>query len=143
MSSLESLVRVHQWILDEKRQRLAGLQQLLDRMRGDLEVLEERLAAEREAAGRTLDGALAFQTIIPAAEERRDKLHNSIANIEQELEAARDEVGEAFQELRKYVTAQEIQQRQERERRRRRDQLPLDEMGVGLYRRNRAVGEKG
>ena len=37
MSSLESLVRVHQWILDEKRQRLLGLQQLLERMTGDLE----------------------------------------------------------------------------------------------------------
>lgn len=142
MSSLESLVRVHQWILDEKRQRLLGLQQLLERMAGDLEVLEEKIAAEREAASRTLDGALAFQTLIPAAEERRDKLRNSLANLEQEIEAARDEVGEAFQDLRKFATAQESQQRQERERRRRRDQVPFDEMGVGLYRRPRAVGDK-
>jgi flagellar FliJ protein len=143
VSSLESLVRVHQWILDEKRQRLLGLQQLFDRMGGDLEVLEEKLAAEREAASQTIDGALAFQAIIPAIQDRRDKLRDSLANLEQELETARDEVGEAFQELRKYVSAQEIQQRQERERRRRREQVPLDEMGVGLYRRNRAVGDKG
>jgi len=143
MSNLESLARVHQWILDEKRQRLAGLTQLLERMAGDLEVLEEQLAAEREAASRTLDGALAFQTIIPAVEDRRDKLRHSIDNLEQELEIARDEVGEAFQELRKYVSAQEIQERQERERRRRREQLPLDDMGASLYRRNRAGGKKG
>jgi flagellar protein FliJ len=143
VSSLANLVRIHQWILDEKRQRLAGLQQLLDRMAGDLEVLEERLAAEREAAGRTLDGALAFQTFIPAALERRDKLRHSIANLGQEVETARDEVGEAFQELKKYETAQDIQQRQEFEQRRRREQLNLDEMGVGLYRRNRAAGDTG
>ena len=143
MSSLESLARVHQWVLDEKRQCLTGLTQLLERMAGDLEVLEEQLAAEREAASRTIDGALAFQTIIPAIQDRRDKLHRSIDSLEQELEIARDEVGEAFQGLRKYVTAQEIQERQERERRRRREQLPLDEAGVGLYRRNRAIGEKG
>ena len=143
MSGLENLVRVHQWILDEKRQRLAGLQQLLDRMESDLEILEEKLTAEREAAARTLDGALAFQTIIPAALERRDKLRHSIANLEQEIETARDEVGEAFQDLQRYQTAQGIQQRQEVERRRRRDHLTLDEMGVGLYRRNRAAGDTG
>lgn len=143
MSGLENLVRVHQWILDEKRQRLAGLQQLLDRMAGDLEMLEETLEKEREAAGKTLDGALALQTFIPAALERRDKLRHSIANLEQEVEAARDEVGEAFQDLKQYRSAQDLQLRQEVERRRRRERVSLDEMGVGLYRRNRAPGEKG
>ena len=143
MSGLENLVRVHQWILDEKRQRLAGLQQLLDRMTGDLEIMEETLERERESAGKTLDGALAFQTFIPAALERRDKLRHSIANLEQEVEAARDEVGEAFQDLKKYQSAQDLQVRQEFDRRRRRDQASLDEMGVSLYRRNRAAGEKG
>lgn len=143
MSGLENLVRVHQWILDERRQRLAGLQQLLDRMSGDLEMLVETLEKEREAAGKTLDGALAFQTFIPAALERRDKLRHSIANLEQEVEAARDEVGEAFQDLKKYQSAQDLQLRQEFEQRRRREQVSLDEMGVGLYRRNRAAGEKG
>ena len=143
MSNLENLVRVHQWILDEKRQRLAGLQQLLDRMAGDLEILEETLEKEREVAGNTLDGALAFQTFIPAALERRDKLRHSIANLEQEVEAARDEVGEAFQDLKKYQSAKDLQLRQEVERQRRRERVSLDERGVGLYRRNRAAGEKG
>ena len=85
MSGLENLVRVHQWILDEKRQRLTGLQQLLDRFKDDLEVLEDNLEAEREAAARSFDGALAFQTFIPAALERRDKLRHSIANLKREV----------------------------------------------------------
>ena len=143
MSGLDNLVRVHQWILDEKRQRLAGLQQLLDRMAGDLEILQETLEAERAAAARTLDGALAYQTTIPAATERRDKLRLSIANLEQEIEAARDDVGAAVQDLKKYQTAQGIQERQEGEQRRRRDNLTLDEMGVGLYRRGRVAGDAG
>lgn len=143
MSSLANLIRIHQWVLDEKRQRLAGLQQLLERMEDDLEVMEEKLAAEREAAGRSLDGAMAFQTVIPAILERRDKLRHSIANVQREVEAERHDVGEAFQELKKYETAQGIQQRQEFEQRRRREQLTLDETGVGLYRRNRAAGDTG
>jgi flagellar FliJ protein len=143
MSGLENLVRVHQWVLDERRQRLTGLEQLLGRMEDDLEILEEKLAAEREAAGRSLDGALAFQTIIPAALERRDKLRHSIANLRAEIEAARDEVGEAVQDLKKYQTAQGIQERQETEKRRRRDTLTLEQSGVGLYRRPRAAGDQG
>lgn len=143
MSGLENLVRVHQWVLDEKRQRLSGLEQLLGRMEDDLEILEEKLAAEREAAGRSLDGALAFQTIIPAALERREKLRHSIANLRAEIEAARDEVGEAVQDLKKYQTAQGIQERQETEKRRRRDTLTLEQSGVGLYRRPRAAGDQG
>ena len=143
MSGLENLVRVHQWVLDERRQRLSGLEQLLGRMEDDLEILEEKLAAEREAAGRSLDGALAFQTIIPAALERRDKLRHSIANLRAEIEAARDEVGEAVQDLKKYQTAQGIQERQETEKRRRRDTLTLEQSGVGLYRRPRAAGDQG
>ena len=86
---------------------------------------------------------MALQTCIPAALERRDKLRHSIANLEQEVEAARDEVGEAFQDLKQYQSAQDLQLRQEVERRRRRERVSLDEMGVGLYRRNRAAGEKG
>ena len=143
MSGLGNLVRVHQWILDEKRQRLAGLQQLLDRFRDDLDVLEQNLEAEKEAAARSIDGALAFQTFIPAALERRDKLRNSIENLEREVEMARDDVGAAFQELKKFETAQEIQERHESDQRRRRDQITLDEMGAGIHRRGRAAGEKG
>ena len=143
MSGLQNLVRVHQWILDEKRQRLAGLQQLLDRFRDDLDVLEQNLEAEKEAAANSFDGALAFQTFIPAALERRDKLRHSIANLEREVELARDDVGAAFQELKKYETAQELQERHESDQRRRREQITMDEMGVGLYRRGRAAGESG
>ena len=106
-------------------------------------MLEETLSKEREAAGRTLDGALAFQTFIPAALERRDKLRHSIANLEQEVEAARDEVGEAFQDLKKYLSAQDLQERKVFEQRRQRNRVKLDKMGVGLYLGNRAAADKG
>lgn len=141
MTGLGNLVRVHQWILDEKQQRLTQLLQLLDRFKTDLEVLEQGLEAERQEAGRTLDGALAFQTFIAAALERRGKLRQTITNLEREVEMARDDVGAAFQELKKYEAAEEIQARHEAAQRRRRHQLALDDLGIGLYRRGRAVGE--
>jgi flagellar export protein FliJ len=141
MTGLASLVRVHRWILDEKRQALANLLQLTERFKEELGVVEESLAAERAEASRTLDGALAFQTYIAPALDRRAKLRQTVANLDSEIEVARDEVGAAFQELKKFETAQETQERRKAADHRRRDQIALDDLGVSLYRRNRAAGE--
>ena len=43
MTGLTSLVRLHSWILDEKRQRLVELEQLSDRFKGEVTLLEENL----------------------------------------------------------------------------------------------------
>ena len=140
MSGLSNLVRVHQWILEEKQQRLSLLQQLLERFTNDLEVLELTLEDERREASRTLDGALAFQTFIAPALERRLKLRQSIENLEGEIEAARDEVGAGLQELKEYESAQANQARREAAHRRRREQIAFDDLGLGLYRRGRIAG---
>jgi flagellar export protein FliJ len=137
------LVRVHQWILEEKQQRLLQLQQLLERFTNDLEVLELNLEDERRQASRTLDGALAFQTFIAPALERRTKLRQSIENLEAEVDIARDELGAALQELKKYELAQANQARQDAAHSKRREQIALDELGIGLYRRGRVAGGEG
>ena len=74
MTGLTNLVRLHSWILDEKRQRLVELEQLSDRFKGEVTVLEESLEAEKAEAVRTLDGALAFQTFVAPALDRRRAL---------------------------------------------------------------------
>lgn len=140
MSGLSNLVRVHQWILEEKRQQLAELVHILDGFKDDLEVLEHNLACERHEAARTLDGALAYQTVIAGMLERRRKLRNTIANLERDVEAARDEVGAALQELKKYERAHEAQLRHEDDQRRR-EQGALDELGLRRSRRGRAIGD--
>ncbi len=143
MTGLSNLVRVHQWILEEKQQRLSQLQQLLERFTNDLEVLELNLEDERREASRTLDGALAFQTFIVPALERRMKLRQSIENLQGEVDIARDEVGAGLQELKKYELAQANQARHEAAHNRRREQIALDDLGIGLYRRGRVAGGGG
>ncbi len=141
MTGLANLVRLHRWILDEKRQKLVEIEQLSERFRCELEVLEQSLEAEKAEAARTLDGALAFQTFIAPALERRRTLRETVANIEREIEAARHDVGTAFQDLKKYETARGMQERLETEQRERTAQIALDDLGLSLYRRGRAAGE--
>ena len=51
MTGLANLVRLHRWILDEKRQTLADLLQLGDRFKDELGVLEQSLEVERTETG--------------------------------------------------------------------------------------------
>ena len=141
MTALGSMVRVHRWALDEKQQKLAEIERFCDRMRQDLETLDENLASERDAAARSPDGTIAFASFIAAALERRRRLVDSIANLEREADLARDEVGEAFRELKKYEMAETNAKEREGQKRKKQEQLALDEVGVGLYRRRSSAAE--
>ena len=65
---------------------------------------------------------------------RRDKLHQSIAEIEEELRGARQLVQEAYQEVKKYEIVHERNSRKEYELELRREQVALDEAGLQMHR---------
>ncbi len=143
MTALGSLVRVHSWALNEKRQKLAGLEELADKMHQDLEQLEAELNNEQRAAAGSMEGTIAFPAFVAAALERRKKLRESIADLGLAIDAARAEVREAFQEVKKYELAQDIYERREREKVARREQRELDELGANMHRRKKASGGDG
>ncbi len=143
MTALGSLVRVHSWALNEKRQKLAGLEELADKMHKDLEQLEAELNNEQRAATGSIEGTIAFPAFVAAALERRKKLRESIANLRLAIDAARTEVREAFQEVKKYEFARDNYERREREKVARREQRELDELGTNMHRRKKASGGDG
>ena len=136
MSALNSLVRVHSWALDEKRQKLAELDLMATKLRADLHTLEQELEQERTAAAGSMEGSIAFPAFVAAALERRKRLRESIANIELACEAAREEVNLAYQEVKKFELARDNQLAEEQDEAVRREQKIMDEMGVDMHRRN-------
>ena len=138
MSALNSMVRVHRWILDEKRQKLGDLERLTDKMREDLARLDEDIERERLIAKASYEAGSSYSAFVVAAKQRRKKLEHSLENLEREVGLARQEVGEAFQELKQFETARNKAVEREETERQRREQLALDEMGVSLYRRRKA-----
>ncbi len=143
MTALGSLVRVRSWALNEKRQKLAGLEELADKMHQDLEQLEAELNNEQRAAAGSMEGTIAFPAFVAAALERRKKLRESIADLGLAIDAARAEVREAFQEVKKYELAQDNYERREREKVARREQRELDELGANIHQRKKASGGDG
>ncbi len=142
MTALGSLVRVHSWALNEKRQKLADLEALADKMRRDLVELEAELESEQRSAAASIEGTVAFPAFVAAALERRKRLRESIANLEVATEAARAEVREAFEEVKKYELARDNHEQRERERLAKREQAALDELGVSMYARKRLPGRE-
>lgn len=137
--NLKGLIRLHQWMVDEKRRKLGELLKMLAELedraqRLEQEALDEQAAAARapETAGH-LYGNYALQVV-----ERRERLAKSIASMEQEIAAARDVLNEAYRELKKFQVAQEVRDRRAALEATRRDQNILDEIGLNIHRRRRA-----
>ncbi len=139
MTALKSMIRVHQWMLDERRRNLADLQVFLDKLQGDLALLDQSLEAERAAAEASPEAGLAYPAFVAAALERRKKLCGTMEELAGQVEALRDEVAEAFAELKKYELAEQNQGRRDAAKRSRKQRLEADELGVSLYRRNKAA----
>ena len=137
MTALGSLVRVHTWALNEKRQTLSGLEELAEKIRNDLEGLEADLGRERSAATGSIEGTIAFPAFVAAALERRKRLRLSIANLDLAIEAAREEVREAYQEVKKYELARDNHERRERDRLALRERKALDELSATVHRRKK------
>ena len=140
MSALGSLVRVHSWALDEKRQTLTGLEKLSEKLHKDLDGLEAELQQEKSAASGSIEGTIAFPAFVAVVLERRKKLRVSIATLDLAIEAARDEVQEAYQDVKKYELARDNGERRERDRLALRERKTLDELGATLHRRRKMDG---
>ncbi len=141
MTALESMIRVHGWVLEEKRRSLAEIQTFTDKLKNDIVALDQNVEAEREAANQSDEASLAYPAFVAAALDRRKRLSETISKLETQIDAVREEVAEAYQELKAYEMAHESQQRREATGRARAERIAQDELGVSIYRRNNAPSE--
>lgn len=140
MSSMEGLVRLRRWTLDEKRRTLVGLERLEARLRGDLERLEREIEAEKASAGDALESGRVFPLYAAAALKRRDRLLQSLQKIENESDQARVAIQEAFEELKKVEQTRANLEQRRRARQNRREQAQLDEVALQLHRSGNGQG---
>ncbi|WP_448188394.1 flagellar FliJ family protein [Azospirillum sp. sgz301742] len=143
MSSLKTIIRLHKWQLDEKRRALSDLQNLHDRLCMELARLREEVRREQEAARTDQAVAFSYPAFAKAARERDHRLQDSIAQVEQQIEAATEEMSEAFQELKRFELAEEERLKREREKIRRKEDAMLDETALVGFRRRQAQESAG
>jgi flagellar FliJ protein len=135
MKAIDGLIRLHRWKLDEKRLKLAELERLVVHLQEELRKLEAVVVEERAIATGSPEAALTYGPFTTEVIERRKRIQQSLAEAEGQMQAAHDDVAEAFRELKKFDIVKSRDMRAVEDRDRRREQAALDEIGLSLFRR--------
>ena len=135
MSDLTSLIRLHKWQLDEKRRALAELEALRTRLAEEARRLDEELERERAVAEQSPFLSIGLGGYIRSMLQRRQRLADSLAQVEHRLAAAKESISLAFAEVKKYEILQAERERRDRLRRQRREAATMDEIGASRFQR--------
>lgn len=134
MKSRDSLIRLKQFQVDEKRRQLSAIELMIadfQRMAGDL---DQQIEIEQKRSGISDVTHFAYPTFAKAAGQRRDNLLQSADNLSGQLEAAQDALAEAVEELKKVELLEERDQSRARAEADVAEQEALDEVALRLVR---------
>jgi flagellar export protein FliJ len=130
MNRTDTLLRLKRFRVDEMKRRIAAI----DAMKADLERkladLDDNVAREKQRAGDSDIGRLAFPSFLRSIEARRENLRITLKEIEREHAAALGDLSNAFQDLKSLEVATEQQAKRLAEMQARRQQARLDEMAL-------------
>src|ERR1700750_66625 len=130
MNRTDTLMPPKRFRVDEMKRRIASI----DAMKADLERkladLDDNVARERQRAGDSDIGRLAFPSFLRSIESRRENLRATLKEIERERVTAQADLNSAFQDLKSLEVAPEQRPKRAQETEARRSQSRLDEMAL-------------
>lgn len=101
MKSRDSLVRLKRFQADEKRRQVNQIETMISEFLRMAAELDDQIAAEQDRTGIHDVGHFAYSTFAKAAKQRRDNLTASAEELRTQLNAARDELAVAVEDLKK------------------------------------------
>ncbi len=135
MRGLDTLIRLSQRQLDEKRRVLGELEHLRNEFQEQARRLETELEGERDAVlGGVVNGSAAY---FSAARQRREIITRSADELAAKIEATATAVAEAFQDVKRFEIARDLKNRRRRAEAARREQAELDDIALGRHRRRK------
>lgn len=139
MNRTDTLLRLKRFRVDEMKRRIAAI----DAMRADLERkladLDDNVAREKQRAGDSDIGRLAFPSFLRSIDARRENLRNTLKEIEREHASAQIDLNNAFQDLKALEFANEQQAKRLAEIETRRAQSRMDEMALVRHLRKHSL----
>jgi flagellar FliJ protein len=135
MSSLDTLIKLHRWQLDEQRRKVAEFESLADKLRTELQRLDDEEVLEQEVAGASHEASYAYSGYARTLIDRRSKLVQSVQETEQQIIQARAELADAFAEVKRYEIAAANRLLAKHRGIERIRQQELDEVAIDSFRR--------
>lgn len=138
-ADLKVLIRLRDWRVDAKRRILGRMLSDLDDLKSQARGLEREMADEQKIAGSLPDEAgRAYAGYARRVLERRAALAGAIAEAERAVVVAKDDVAQAYRDLKTVEIAQVNRERREATEAERRETIALDEIALQGFRRRAA-----
>jgi len=134
MKSRDTLLRLKRFQVDEKRRKLSQIETMVAEFERMATELDREIASEEARAGIADRTHFANPTYARAALQRRDNLIQSADEMRGQLEAARLELEEAFEDLKKFEILDDREQLKERVAEAVREQSEMDRIGLRMAR---------
>jgi flagellar FliJ protein len=132
MKSRDTIMRLKRFQVDEKRRRVAQIELMIADFARTANDLEREIAAEEQRAGISDKAHFAYPTYARAAMQRKEKLIHSADELKGQLEDARRDLEEAFQELKKFEVLDDREHARERAVEVAREQSEMDRIGLSM-----------
>ena len=137
MADLNPLIRVRKHTVEQKQKFLAELYRQAEELQGQKESLLRQMQEERKAleAMNSLEMITAFSTFAEAVKGRVSDIDEAIKKLETRIDLAREDMREAFAELKKIEITQERREAAEFAALEKKQAELLDETAIETYRR--------
>lgn len=132
MKSRQSLIRFKRFQVDQKRQQLAQIENMIAEFHRMADDLDHQISEEESKAGISDVAHFAYPTFARAAAQRRDNLMNSASELDGQLRDAQDALAEAIEELKKVEILEERSADRDRQDEADREQADMDEIGLRM-----------
>jgi flagellar export protein FliJ len=141
---LKTLVRLSKFNVDEKRRVLTGLQTREDQIVAEIGNAELRLKEEQKIAAADATGVgYLYGAYHQAWRQQRNQQDTALSAVRAQIEAAREDLAEAYRELKTYEITQANREKREQEEADRKEQVFLDEVGLTQFRRREEAASEG
>lgn len=131
---MTGMIRLHKWQLDEKRRNMVELEEMKQGMLQNLTSLQNELIAEQKKVSESSVVNIGYAAYAQQVMARRVNIVNSMQEIDVSIEDMKDQVAEAFKELKKYEVVEQRQRERERTDLNRRQQIEQDELAINMHR---------
>lgn len=134
MKSRETLIRLRKFDVDEKRQKVAAIEAMINDFKAMADDLDNQVKSEQQRAGVDDVNHYAYPTFAKAAVQRRDNLMISIADLETKMDAANEELQDAMKALKNVEILEERDMARTQVKAARNEQNALDEFAQNMSR---------
>lgn len=137
--TLDTLVRLTQFQLDEKRRALKQVQDQEDATYVAIATMKSDRVREAEKAKEDVNLLQAYATFAAMTKTKIEGLEKFLEELAPQIEVARGELEEAFGEYKKVEISRDNRRAEELAEENRKEQIEMDELGMQGHRRKQNI----